>query len=597
MSPIAIVLILLFVALVLFATEKIPVDIVGLILVVCLVLTGILTAKQAVAGFGDDIIITIGGLFVLTSGLVKTGLVDLFGRKLFQIAGSNEFLLVFLVMLVGTISSTFMNNTTAAAMLIPFVLGLAKKANIPPSKLLMPLAFGTIMGGSCLLIGTSTNLAVSGSLSRYGMQPFSMFELTPVGIIVAVLGIIYMMTIGRKLLPSYDVNKTLTEKYQIREYISEVLVLPESNLVGKTLAESNIKLELDLNIIGIIRDEEKLTFPDSQTKIFAGDLLIVEGAWEKILNIKSEYGLEVEPDFKFNENFLESGQNEILELLVLRGSKLVGQTLTSLDFRQRYGMTVLAINRHGEKFVEKMSDQRLRFGDVLLVQGNRQKIETFVIEREFLLLQDVSDDTARTSKRKWAITAFAVFLTLSLSKTVTGIEIPLAVAVLLGVFILLATRTVYYSELYRLIDFRLLVLIACMMSFGTAMEQSGTDKYLANLIVEYFQAYGSTAVLAGFFLLTVVLTQPMSNQAAALVVLPVALKTALLLNLNPRTFAVTITYAASFSFMTPLEPACVLVYTPGGYKFMDFVKIGTILTIIVFIVSIVLVPIFWKLNP
>jgi di/tricarboxylate transporter len=200
----------------------------------------------------------------------------------------------------------------------------------------------------------------------------------------------------------------------------------------------------------------------------------------------------------------------------------------------------------------------------------------------------------RTAKRRWAIAAFGLFLALSLSKLVTGYDVPLAVAVLLGVLLLLATKTVRHTELYSLIDFRLLVLIACMMSFGVAMEKTGTDTFLAKLIVDYFQSYGSTAVLAGFFVLTVALTQPMSNQAAALVVLPVALKTAVTLGLNPRTFAVAVTYAASFSFITPLEPACVLVYTPGRYRFMDFVKIGTILTVIVFIVAIILVPIFWR---
>ncbi len=595
MSPIAIVLILLLLALILFATERLPVDIVGLILVVLLVATGILSVKEAIAGFGDEIIITIAGLFVLTGGLLKTGLVDLMGRKLFRIAGDNEFLLIFLIMIVGTISSTFMNNTTAAAMLIPFVLGLAARSKISPSKLLMPLAFGTIMGGSCLLIGTSTNLAVSGSLDRYGMQPYSMFELTPVGVIVALLGIIYMITIGRKLLPDYNINESLTEKYQIREYISEVLVLPQSHLIGKTLAESDINVELELNVIGIIRQGNKITSPGSDEMILAGDLLIVEGQLEKILSIKSEYGLEIKPDFKFNDNFLRDGETEIFEVLIMKDSKLTGQTLATLNFRGIYDVTVLAINRHGEKFIEKMSDEILKFGDVLLVQGNSLKIQPLVNERQLILLNEVTESNARTDKRKWAIAAFAVFLTLSLSKSVVGLDIPLAIAVLVGVFLLLATKTVRYSELYPMIDFRLLVLIACMMSFGIAMEKSATDIFLADLIVHYFREFGPLAVLGGFFVLTVILTQPMSNQAAALVVLPVALKTALSLGVNPRSFAVAITYAASFSFMTPLEPACVLVYTAGRYKFMDFVKIGTILTIIVFLAAMIFVPIFWKL--
>jgi di/tricarboxylate transporter len=227
------------------------------------------------------------------------------------------------------------------------------------------------------------------------------------------------------------------------------------------------------------------------------------------------------------------------------------------------------------------------------VQGQREAILPMVSDGEVILLEDVSESTARVEKRKWAIGAFLLFLALSLSKVVLGYEIPLAIAVLLGVLMLLATQTVRHSEVYSLIDFRLLVLIACMMSFGVAMEKTGTDIFLANGIETYFGDYGPMAVLAGFFVLTVALTQPMSNQAAALVVLPVAVKTAVALGLNPRTFVIAVTYAASFSFITPLEPACVLVYTPGRYRFMDFVKIGSVLTVIVFIVSLLLVPIYW----
>jgi di/tricarboxylate transporter len=265
-----------------------------------------------------------------------------------------------------------------------------------------------------------------------------------------------------------------------------------------------------------------------------------------------------------------------------------------LNFRQRYDLTVLAINRHGETFIETLSTTPLKFGDVLLVQGKRKVIEPLVVDNELLLLEEVSSRSLRTDKRPWAIAAFLLFLTLSLSKILIHVEIPLAIAVLLGVLLLLATKTIRYAELYSLIDFRLLVLIACMMSFGTAMEKTGTDNFLAGLIESNFRDYGPTAVMAGFVVLTVVLTQPMSNQAAALVVLPVAVKTAVALGINPRSFAVAITYGASFSFITPLEPACVLVYTPGRYTFFDFVKIGTILTIIVFIAVIFLVPIFWK---
>ena len=457
------------------------------------------------------------------------------------------------------------------------------------------MAFGAILGGSCTLIGTSTNLAVSGAIQRYGLEPYSMFELTPVGVITVAVGMIYMLFVGRKLLPRRGGEDSLTEQYQIREYISELLVLPESNLVGKTLGEANLNLELDLNVICIIRGEEAI-MPTPRERIRRRDLLIVEGTLTDILRVKEEVGLEIKPEFLLSDNILESGETELFEVMVLRDSRLVGRTLKSINFRQTYNLTVLAVNRHGETFYKKLSDVSLKFGDVLLVQGNRRTIQPYVSEGEMLLLEDVSASGMRTEKRRWAIAAFALFLALSLSKVVIGIEVPLTIAVLFGVLLLLATNTVRYSELYSLIDFRLLVLIACMISFGTAMEKTGADIYLAGLIRDYFGDYGPTAVLAGFFALTVVLTQPMSNQAAALVVIPVAIQTATILGLNPRTFAVAVTYAASFSFITPLEPACVLIYTPGRYKFMDFVKVGAFLTIAVFIVSIILVPIFWKFQ-
>ncbi len=479
-------------------------------------------------------------------------------------------------------------------MFLPVIIGLAAKAKIPPSKLLMPLAFGAILGGSCTLIGTSTNLAVSGAIVRYGQQPFSMFELTSVGIIVFAVGMLYMLFIGRPMLPSRGGGDSLTETYSIREYISELVVLPGSRLIGKSIAESNINTELELNVLGIIRDDQKRVAPRAGERLELNDLLIVEGKIEDILRVKEEVGLEIKPDFKLNDGLLESGSIELFEVLVMRDSVLSGQTLKTLRLRQIYNLTVLAINRHGETFLNKLSDVALKFGDVLLVQGTRHQIETLVSNGQVILLEDVSASSTRVEKRKWAIAAFLLFLTLSLSKVVTGFEIPLAVCALTGVMLLLATKTVRYPEMYSLIDFRLLVLIACMMSFGVAMEKTGTDIYLAGLIQAYFN-YGPMYVLAGFFLLTVVLTQPMSNQAAALVVLPVAVKTAIALGLNPRTFIVAVTYAASFSFITPLEPACVLVYTPGKYRFMDFVKIGTILTVIVFVAAMFLVPIFWPL--
>jgi di/tricarboxylate transporter len=360
-------------------------------------------------------------------------------------------------------------------MLLPVVLGLATKAKIPPSKLLMPLAFGAILGGSCTLIGTSTNLAVSGAIQRYGQEPFSMFELAPVGVITFAVGLLYMLLFGRRMLPSRGGGGSLTEQYPIREYITEVLVLPESGLVGKTLDEARMNTDLELNVLGIVRDNQRIIAPGPNERIQRRDSLIVEGHMSEILRVKEEIGLEIKPDFMLADVLLEGEDVELFELMVMRDSRLVGHTLKTLRFRQSYGLTVLAVNRHGSTFLNKLREVQFRFGDVLLVQGRRDRIEPLIAGAELMLLEDVSESSFRIEKRRWAIAAFGLFIALSMSKIVAGYDIPLVVCVLLGVMLLLATKTVRYSEMYDLIDLRLLVLIACMMSFGVAMEATGAD--------------------------------------------------------------------------------------------------------------------------
>lgn len=592
-TQIAVVLGLLFVALVLFAIERIPIEIVSILLVMALIITKTLTVSEGFAGFGNDIVITIAGLFILTGGLAKTGLVDAVGRRLHRFAGDSEFLITALIMFAAAVSAAVIKNTTTTAMFLPVVLGIASRRNISPSKLLIPLAFGAILGGTCTLIGTSTNLAVSGALPRYGIEAFSMFELTSVGVPIVGAGMLYMLLLGIRLLPRRESAKSLTEQYHVRQYMTEVIVLDDSPLIGKTLAEARISDELELTVLGILRGAEQYRIaPNPREKIKPDDLLLVQGRAEDILRVKSEAGIEIKPDFTLNDAVLEGADVELFEAMVPKGSDFIGRTLKRLQFRKRYQLVVMAINRHGVNLLSKLSTVRIRFGDVLLIQGNRERVETLAAEDQILLLEEISERQARPWKRRWALFAFAVFLFFSVTHL-----IPLSVAVLVGVLILLASRSLRTSEIYEMIDWRLIILIACMMSFGLAMEKAGADQYLANLIIRATGHYGPEAVLAGFFLLTVALTQPMSNQAAALVVLPIAIKSALALGLNPRTFAVAVTYAASCSFLTPLEPACVLVYTPGRYRFFDFVKVGSILTIFVFAIVMWLVPVFWPLQP
>lgn len=591
-TQIVIVLSLLFVALVLFAIERIPIEIVSIMLVMALVLTNTLTVTEAFAGFGNDISITIAGLFILTGGLAKTGVVDVVGRRLHRLAGDSEFRITALIMVAAALCAAVMKNTTTTAMFLPVVLGIAARRHISPSKLLIPLAFGAILGGTCTLIGTSTNLAVSGALPRYGMQPFSMFELTKVGVPIVGVGMLYMLLLGLRLLPRRESAKSLTEQYHVRQYMTEVIVLDDSPLIGKTLAEARISDEMDLTVLGILRGAKQYRVaPHSHEQIKADDLLLVQGRVEDILRVKSEAGIEIKPDFTLSDAQLEGADVELFEAMVPKGSHFIGRSLKRLQFQTRYELIVLAINRHGVNLLSKLSTVKIRFGDVLLIQGNRVQVENLAADDQILLLEEISERQARPAKRRWALLAFGVFLFFSVTHLV-----PLPIAVLFGVLILLGSRSLRTVEIYEMIEWRLIILIACMISFGLAMEKSGADQYLADLIIRGTGHYGPTAVLAGFFIMTVALTQPMSNQAAALVMLPIAAKSALALGLNPRTFAVAVTYAASCSFLTPLEPACVLVYTPGRYRFFDFVKVGSILTIVVFVIVMWLVPIFWPLQ-
>jgi di/tricarboxylate transporter len=588
-SQIAIVLVLLVVGLVLFGSERVRIDIVSILLVIALVVTHTLSVSEAFAGFGNDIVITIAGLFILTGGIAKTGVIDVMGRRLHRIAGESEFRIAALIMFAAALCAAIMKNTTTTAMFLPVVLGIAARRNISPSKLLMPLAFGAILGGTCTLIGTSTNLAVSGALPRYGIEPFTMFELTKVGIPIVGLGMLYMLLIGLRLLPRRESAQSLTEQYHVRQYMTEVIVLDDSPLIGKTLAQARISDDLDLTVLGILRgDQQYRVAPHPMEQIKAADLLLLQGRVEDILRVKSETGIEIKSDFTLSDTLLEGKDVELFEAMIPRGSDFIGNTLKRLRFRKRYELIVLAINRHGVNLLLKVSGVKLRFGDVLLIQGNREHVEALAADGQILLLEEISERQARPAKRRWALLAFGLFVFLSVTHIV-----PLPIAVLLGVMILLASQSLRMSEVYDQIDWRLIVLIACMISFGAAMEKTRADQYLADFIVRGTGEYGPVAVLAGFFVMTVALTQPMSNQAAALVMLPIAVKTAIALGLNPRAFAVTVTYAASCSFLTPLEPACVLVYTPGRYRFSDFFKVGSILTVAVFVIVIWLVPVFW----
>ena len=515
---------------------------------------------------------------------------DVIGRALHRWAGSNAWWMAALIMMTVSAMSSFVSNTATVAFFLPAVIVVARRIGASPSLLLMPVAFAAILSSSVTLIATSTNIVISGMLSERGMDPIHMFELTPVGLPILLLGLTYMFTIGLKLLPRRAEQETLEDEYRLRDYISEVIVLSGSPLAGKSLRQSGLGTEMDLQVVGMIHGKERVFAPNPNQLIAAGDVLLVEGRAEDILKVKSKAGIEIRPDFKLDRHTLQSGEIRLVEAMVMPDSALRGITLKEMQFRERYGCTVLAINRHGTTLRSKLTDIPLRVGDVLLIQGEHGRIQRVASEGHISLLQELSGTTPRSEKAKYAMVVFLAAILVGTLRIM-----PFSVAIVGGAVMMFLLRVITPREAYNAIDWRILVLIGCMIGFGAAMEKSGAASFLSNQMVRYMGQFGPMALLGGFFVLTVLLTQPMSNQAAALVILPVAIQTAQQLHLNPRTFAIMIAVAASCSYLTPLEPACVLVYGPGRYKFTDFFRVGALLTLLIFTIAILLIPRFWPL--
>lgn len=588
--PIIILLVILAAAVVLFSIERIPVDMVALGILVSLVLTGVLTADDAFLGFGSDTVLMILGLLIMTAALTRTGVVELIGRAILRRTGDNPNKLLVMISLGVAGLSAFMSNTAATAFFLPITIGLSKRAKISLSRLLMPLAFASILTSSVTLISTSTNIVVSGLMRQHDLAPISMFEMTPVGIPIALMGLAYMFTIGKRLIPNRAVPQDPSDEYGLRAYLTEILLLPGSPLVGRTLEEARLGQDMDLTVVRVVREKTRYMEPVAELCLEAGDVLLVEGSKENILKIKDVTGIDIKADIKLADPDLDVNEMELVEAVLMPRSPLLGRTLKGSRFRQRYGLQVLAVNRGNETIHKKISQIPLRLGDVLLVQGSPERIRYFQEDRTIQIIGVVDEKRPNLKRAPIAILIFFGVLLLA-----TFTKIPLAVAVLLGALLAFVTRSITPEEAYRDVEWKIIILIGCMLSLGMAMEQTGTAAFLADLIAGLVGTSNPIWLLGAFFVLTVLLTQPMSNQAAAAVILPVAIQTAVQLGLNPRTFAMMVAVAASCSYLTPLEPSCLMVYGPGHYKFMDFVKVGALLTVLTFIVALILVPMVWPL--
>lgn len=583
-------IIIIVVAIVLFSLETFFIDAIALAVLLSLILGGVLPLDEAFLGFGSETIIIIVGLLILTASLVRNGVIDLINlRLLAKVRGDSLQLTLILMAIVSSVSS-FISNTAATALFIPVASGVARRTNTPLSKILMPIAYAAILASSISLIASSTNVVVSGFLRQYDLPALGIFELSPVGLPIVLIGLLYMGLVGIRLIPQRDVPRRLSEEFSLRSYLTEIIVPPDSPLVGKTFGEANIGAQLDLNVVAILRGDQQITAPDAYQTIHADDILLVEATRDQILTIKDASGLELAPQAAFSNHEFDQLEMGLYEAIILPRSYLIGRTLRGANLRSRFGVNILAIHRQEETLTQKLSQIVLRLGDVLLIQGDAEAIAA--LENNFFLriLNPVKERQIDTRRTRLTLLIFGGVLLVA----ALGLA-PLAVAILGGTILAFLTRCITPEEAYREVEWKVVILIGSMLALGMAMEKSGTAAFLAQQLVTWVGDANPMWLLSGFFFLAMLLTQPMSNQAAAAVVLPVAIQTALQLGLNPRTFAVMIAVGASTSFITPLEPACLMVYGLGHYRFFDFVKVGFLLTLFIFGIAILLVPMLWPL--
>ncbi|MFM2207227.1 MAG: hypothetical protein RL213_1202 [Bacteroidota bacterium] len=583
---IIVVVVILSVVLVLFSLGRYPIDFITLGMLVALIVNGVLTPEEAFAGFSSDFIWMLAALFILSGALQQTGVLDLFTTRLLKSAGRRPAWLTTIIMSTVGLTSAFMNNTTVTAIYLSPVLSIARRLKTSPSKLLMPVAYASILGGTCTLIGTSTNVAVSGFLARQGLAPLGMFEMLPIGAVLFVTGVLYMAFIGKHLLPDHP-QESYSDDFGLREYVSEIVVSPESPLIGQRVFRSGLG-EKGFTVLSIIRESGRF-LPDESTRLLEGDVVLVEGNVNNLMDVKSAVGIEIRGDV-FTDKDLQGDHIRLAEVLVTPQSDFVNSTLQESRFRHEYGLVVIAIRRHGQPITEKIGKTPLRVGDTLLVQGTHDRIAHFKRTRDLSVLEDFKPLLFRRQKGN---TVISVFL-LAIIASITG-WLPASVAFLTASLIALLLKTITLEKAYEAIDFRLLILIAGMSAMGTAMTKSGAAEWVSHHLVGALAPYGTLSVMAGLIVLTVFLTQPMSNAAAALVVLPIALGAATKLGADPRPFAIAVMLSASASLVTPFEPSCLLVYTPGRYRFIDYFKTGFLLTVLLMMIMVLFIPVLWTL--
>jgi len=582
---IAAVLSIALAAMLLFATEKLRMDAVALLVLASLALTGLVDTQQALSGFSNSATVTVAAMFVLAAGLQNSGALAGIGSLLGRAKSPLQFLLILFAVLA--VIAPFVNNTAVVAVLMPIVITATAGIGMSPSKALIPLSYVSQMAGVCTLVGTSTNLLVNGMARDLGHRGFGMFEFTNLGVICFVAGCVYLLTVGRWLLPESR-RVELVEHYELGKYITELRVMPESSLIGKTVGEAKLAEEFGVYVLELLRGDRKVWSPRSQT-IKEGDVLLARGDWSKLDELRKRAGLEVNAEFKLKQRSFEDVDQVLTEVMIAPRSRVIGSTLGMLDPGWDHNTTALGIHRRGQVLRDELRNVRLQVGDILLMLIPESGMAALRKDPNVIVLSEREPEKPRGWRAPFALATMAAVIGVSAFGWA-----PIAITSLAGAVALTVAGCLDAEDVYDAIDWRIIILIAGLLPLGVAVSESGAAAFIVENTVGRASPYGPVVVLAVLYLLANLLSEFMSNAAAAVLLTPIGMSTARMMDVDPTPFLIAVTFAASTSFATPMGyQTNTMAYGAGGYKFVDFVKVGLPLNLIFWALGVIFIPVFW----
>ena len=597
MTPdIIFVLGILILGFVLFVTELFSIDVTAMILLTILFILGYLTPSEALSGFSNPAVITIAFLFIISRALQKTRILEYLIIRIRRLADKSILLGRAVYLFTIGIASAVVNNTAIVAIFMPVSIRLAQKYKMSPSKMLIPLSYAAILGGTLTLVGTSTNLLVNSIyIKTPNVEPMGMFEFLKYGILLMTVGLMYILFIAPMILPSRTSTSSLTKSYRLGGYLTEMKVTPESPLNGRTCLDRGINKNYDVMVLDILRQGKMITNMIRLTKLQEGDILFVRGTLENFLRMKEVEKVTLLTDEKLTQEELEQEDNVIVECLITDKSDIVGKSLLEGNFRRRFGSFILAIRREGTILRKKIAHLVLNAYDTLLVYGPKNKVKRLSKTGEFIVLGEV--DAELRKQRFWWVTIVAILGTITLAAM--GV-MPIVKSAMLGVIILLILRILSPQECYQSINWQVIVLISALIPVGIVIQKTGTADWIAGFISAATRSvsleWQPRMLLALLYFMTIFLTEISSNAATAIIMTPIALAVAQQMGFEPRAFVFAVAFAASASFITPVGyQTNLMVYGPGGYKFSDYIKVGFPLAFIFWLMAIYFLPIFWPI--